>query len=48
MDETITEADAFAAFAAIQLWANDSDRSPLEFSAEQRAGMALSLIPVEI
>ncbi|MGV0909273.1 hypothetical protein [Martelella sp. FOR1707] len=37
-----TEAEAFAAFAVWELWANDSSRSPSVFAAEQRSGLGLS------
>lgn len=38
-----TEQEAFAAFANLQLWANDSEREPADFAAEQRAGLGLSV-----
>lgn len=44
----ISEADAYEAFAALQLWANDSDRNPGEFAAEQRAGLGLSIRPMPL
>lgn len=47
-DGSIEEAAAFAAFAGLQMWANDSDRDPAEFATEQRAGLGLNEIPVEI
>lgn len=37
-DGNPSTADAFAAFGSFQLWANDSDREPADFAAEQRAG----------
>lgn len=47
-DGIISEQDAFAAFAALQLWANDSDRSPTDFAGEQRAALGLSIKPQPI
>ena len=38
-----TEAAAYAAFATMQMWANDSTREPADFAEEQRAGLGLSL-----
>lgn len=45
VDGNISEAAALAAFSALQIWANDSDRSASEFAAEQRQGLGLSIKP---
>lgn len=37
-----SEADAFAAFATMQLWANDSTREPADFADEQRVALGLN------
>ena len=37
-----TEAEAFAAFAAWELWANDISRDPADFASEQRLALGLN------
>lgn len=44
----ISEAAALSAFADLQIWANDSERLPHEFAAEQRAGLGLSIKPAPL
>jgi len=41
--EAPSEAEAYAGFATMQMWANDSTREPADFAAEQRAALGLSL-----
>lgn len=38
-----TEVSAYAAFATLQLWANDSTREPSDFADEQRIGLGLNV-----
>lgn len=42
-DGNPTESEVYAAFVGLQLWANDSDREPADFAAEQRAGLGLTV-----
>lgn len=44
----ISEADALVAFASLQIWVNDSERSSTDFITEQRVGLGLSLVPMGI
>lgn len=44
----VSEAAALAAFAELQLWANDSDEEPWTFAAQRRAALGLSVIPFEV
>jgi hypothetical protein len=44
----VTEAAALAAFAALQLWANDSDENAYAFAVQRRAALGLSMVPEEI
>lgn len=43
----VSEAAAAAAFAELQLWANDSDENAYGFAAQRRAALGLSTVPVE-
>ncbi len=47
VDGVVSEAAALAAFAALQLWANDSDESPYTFTGQRRAAMGLSVVPMD-
>lgn len=41
-DGNPTEAEAYAAFIGLELWANNSSREPADFAQEQRDGLGLT------
>lgn len=47
IDGVISEADALAGFAALQLWANDSDENPGSFAQGRREALGLFVRPAE-
>lgn len=44
-DGIISQEDAFAAFATLQQWANDSEEDPVSFAAGRRDALGLSVRP---
>ena len=44
----VSEADALAAFEALEWWANDSSESPGDFAAQRREALGLSTIPMDV
>lgn len=41
----VTEVDVLAAFAQLQLWANDSDEMPGDFTEGRRLALGLKVVP---